>query len=102
SACTRYASARGRDSAAGTASAPFRTVGRLLSVLPDGGVGCLVAGGWFHERVIFDRPVTLTSVGGRATIAGVVILRRDVPKVTLSKLAIRGEGGGRAAVIVRA
>jgi hypothetical protein len=101
-ACTRYASARGSDSAAGTASAPFRTVGRLLSVLPDGGVGCLVAGGWFHERVIFDRTATLTSVGGRATIAGVVIVRRDVPNVTVSNLAIRGEGGGRAALIVRA
>lgn len=102
SACTRYASARGSDGASGTRTAPFRTVHRLLAAVPNRGVACLVAGGWFHERVAIRRPVTLTSVGGRATIAGGIVIGRYVPRVTVRNLSVRGTGGGPAAIVVHA
>jgi hypothetical protein len=101
-ACTRWASARGSDRASGTVAAPYRTIHRLLDALPDGGVGCLVGGAWFHERATIVRPVTLVSGRGRATIVGGVTVQPTARRVVVRGLAIRGRGGARATVIVRA
>jgi nitrous oxidase accessory protein NosD len=100
-ACTRWASARGSDRARGTAAHPFRTVHRLLSAVPGGGVGCLVPGSKFNERVWVVRPVTLTAPRGRAEIVGGIVIAKDVEGAVVSRLRIRGSGFGRAAVDIR-
>lgn len=101
SACTRWAAPQGRDRASGSAAHPFRTINRLVAVLPRGGVGCLARGSSFHERVWITRPVTLTAPSGDATIIGGVVIAKDVEGAVVSRLTIRGSGYGRAAVDVR-
>jgi hypothetical protein len=100
STCTRWAAAHGNDQAAGTAARPFRTVGRLLRALPRGGTGCLRRGSRFRENVTFRRPVTLRSVGGRATIFGRITIPRRVPNVRLSGLTVRGGGSRKTTILV--
>src|SRR6185437_11335467 len=99
-ACTRWASSHGSDGSRGTAAAPFRTVRRLLAVLPRGATGCLKAGSTFRERVWIVRPATLRSEGGRATVDGNVTIARDAANVVVQGLRIRG-GVGRSALDVR-
>jgi hypothetical protein len=99
-ACTRWASSHGRDRGGGTATAPFRTVQRLVAALPRGGTGCLTAGSVFHERVWLIRPATLRSAGGRATIVGNVTIARDASDVVVRGLRIQGSRG-RATIDVR-
>ena len=101
-ACARWAANSGSDRARGTAEAPFRTVTRLLGALPSGRTGCVVRGSVFRERVFVQRPATLRSIGGRATILGGVVVTRGARGAVVQGLAIRGRGRGRAAVLVQA
>lgn len=69
SSCTRVASPNGSDSAAGTATAPFKTVGKLASSLHNGEVGCLHGGTYTQDVSIATAGITLTSYAGEnATI----------------------------------
>jgi hypothetical protein len=103
--CTRYASSRGADGAAGTRRRPFRTVQRLADSLSAGQTGCLRRG--TYDQVSKDgyvlrvnhggssgRPITIRSYPGeRATLVGVVYIVNGSDNVTLSALDIVGIGG---------
>jgi hypothetical protein len=101
-ACARWASEGGSDRAPGTARAPFRTVTKLLRVLPAGATGCLVRGSVFRERVFLLRPATLRTIRGRATILGGVVVTQGARGAVVRGLAVRGGGRSRAAVLVQA
>ena len=84
-AATLYASTSGSDSASGSASAPYRTVAKLLSALAPGQTGCLASGQTFAETLGNvtaagtgeSARITLTSTdrGNPATIAGRIVTK---------------------------
>jgi parallel beta-helix repeat protein len=106
--CTRYASTSGRDSSPGTATAPFRTVQKLVRSLAAGQTGCLL-GGTYVENVLFrsggsseTARKTLTTAPGspRATIKGIVELAASGGNyVTLDNLRIDGANATQAVLV---
>jgi hypothetical protein len=92
-ACTRYASPHGSDSAAGTRLHPYRTAQRLVDSLRPGQRGCL-AEGTYRGEVRFGSGgtssgrVVLTSLNParRALIAGIVYIPAGSDYVTMSHL----------------
>jgi parallel beta-helix repeat protein len=94
--CDRVAAPGGSDGNAGTAGDPFRTVGRLASVLSPGQTGCL-RGGVFRENVTVRHggrtgaPITLTAYPGtRPKLEGRLVIERDAQFVTVADLALDG------------
>lgn len=83
----------GSDSNSGAASAPFRTIGKALSVLSRNvgnyDVRISVAAGTYNESVTikgFDAPITITGTNGASvTLTG---LRIEGCHVTISNIAI--------------
>jgi hypothetical protein len=102
SACTLWASSKGNDRGTGSASAPFRTIHKLLAQLPTRGEGCLVAGSSFRERVWILRPATLTTTGKNVTLVGGIVVAPTARGSVVHDLVVRGGGRGRAAIDVRA
>jgi hypothetical protein len=102
-ACTRYASPRGSDSAAGTMGQPFRTVQRLADSLSAGQIGCLRGGTYTSGGSVLrvghggssGNPITIRSYPGeRATLVGAyVYIVNGSNNVTLTALNIVGTGG---------
>jgi hypothetical protein len=72
--CNLYASTGGSDSDSGTASAPLRTVKRLIGKLAAGQTGCLISGQTFAGFTLYagdshgaeGAPVTITSTNPAA------------------------------------
>ncbi len=60
-----YVSPSGSDSAAGSASAPLRTIARAVSVAASGGT-VVLRGGRYHETVTVSKTVTLQNYPGEA------------------------------------
>jgi hypothetical protein len=102
SACDRWASARGSDRSSGTASAPVRSVGRLLRRLAPGQTGCLDASSTFtgSVRIRKDRITLRTPGGRRAEIRGAITIESEAQGVTLSQLAVRGPRTHRGGIVV--
>jgi hypothetical protein len=96
--CERVASPTGADTAAGTATNPWRTPQKLVDSLSAGQTGCLRAGTYRQTRLRVGHggapgaPITLTSYPGeRATLAGgVVEVASGANHVTLAALDIDG------------
>lgn len=85
---TYYVSESGSDSAAGSLEAPFRSLGRALSVVGAGGK-VVVRGGTYGEWVTLSRggsaaaPVTLTAFPGeRVTLTGRLKVSASFVRVT--------------------
>lgn len=101
--CARYASPAGSDTAAGTATAPFRTSQKLVASLAAGQTGCLL-GGTYTGNVTFSTASTglATAPGSaRATLSGgYVYIRPGASGVSLSGLAIDGYGSTQVTVQV--
>jgi parallel beta-helix repeat protein len=94
-ACAKVASTAGSDSAAGTAAAPYRTVGKLVASLGAGQVGCLRAGTFREDLAIAGSNITLTSYAGeRATLVGRLWIKQGANGVTISALDIDGTNAG--------
>lgn len=99
--CDYVASTSGSDQAAGSATAPFRTVQHLVSQLSAGQTGCLRAG-TYNENVTFSHsgaaaaPITLTSYPGdvRPTVIGRMWLPSGSDYVTVSNLGLVGVNSG--------
>jgi parallel beta-helix repeat protein len=95
-ACDRYASTAGSDSAAGTASTPFRTAQKLMNSLTAGQTGCLATGTYTEDLRVNHggspgSPVRLTSVpDGRATIVGRLYVPDESNDVVFSDLDLDG------------
>ncbi len=99
-ACDLYASPTGSDSAAGSLSAPLRTVQRLADSLSGGQVGCLRAGAYegsgepgdpYRELKITRAGITLTSAPGeQARIDARLWVARGADGVTVSGLHLDG------------
>ena len=99
-ACDLYASPTGSDSAAGSLSAPLRTVQRLADSLSGGQVGCLRAGADrglgragdpYRELKITRAGITLTSAPGeQARIDARLWVARGADGVTVSGLHLDG------------
>lgn len=60
-----FVSSEGKDSAAGSLTAPVRTIARGLALAASGGT-VVVRGGTYNESLTVTRPVTLQSYGGEA------------------------------------
>src|SRR5262249_52811169 len=91
------------DTAAGTATQPFKTVGHLLQAVPPGGVACLLSGRTFSSRAVISNGVTLRSSGSaHATLIGGVTIEPAAVGATITGLTIHGHGAGRAAVLIQA
>ncbi|WP_217914893.1 NosD domain-containing protein [Miltoncostaea marina] len=97
-ACTRYAAPNGSDSAAGTASAPFRSAQRLQDSLGPGEVGCLQPNAVYEGRLRLNRsgqpgrPITMTSGpgAGRATVLGELYVPDGASDAVYDNLVING------------
>jgi Right handed beta helix region len=105
-ACSFWAWDRGNDGNVGTQQLPFRTVGKLSSVLGPGQTGCLVPGSVFRENVRIRRggvpgaPVRiLTAPGRRAVIRGVVTVPARVDNVVLASLVVQGQGSPQSGIV---
>lgn len=90
--CQRFASPSGSDSAAGTATAPYRSATRLASSLSSGQTGCLYAGSYTGDVSLRTSATTLRSVAGqRATLnVGTLEIAGGTSGVTVSDLNIVG------------
>jgi parallel beta-helix repeat protein len=95
-ACTRFAATNGSDSAAGTTTAPYRTVQKLMDSLVAGETGCL-APGTYSESVRVNHggrsgaPIQLTSAPrGQATLVGRLYMPQGSNDVVISDLALDG------------
>jgi hypothetical protein len=104
--CALWASDRGNDGNIGTQQLPFRTVGKLASVLRPGQTGCLSPGSVFHENVRLRRggipgaPVRIvTPPGRRAVIRGVLTVPAGVDNVVLAALVVQGHGPARSGIV---
>jgi hypothetical protein len=95
-ACTKYAATSGSDSSAGTSSAPFGTVQKLVSSLDAGQTGCLI-GGTYNGNVSFSSGgtsargrVTLRTAPGssQATVHGIIEIKPSADYVTLDNLHV--------------
>ncbi|WP_217914882.1 right-handed parallel beta-helix repeat-containing protein [Miltoncostaea marina] len=93
-ACTKFAASAGSDSAAGTQSAPYRTVQKLADSLGAGQVGCLAAGETFGGVKITRDGITLTSApgGAKATVRGSLWVTDAADDVTIENLVLDGSG----------
>jgi hypothetical protein len=65
--CAKFASPSGSDTSLGTATAPFKTVARLVASLAAGETGCLVGtdGVFPVENLTIGKTITLASVPGQ-------------------------------------
>jgi parallel beta-helix repeat protein len=94
--CTKYVSTSGSDSAGGTSTAPYRTIGKLVSSLSAGQTGCL-KGGTYNEYVRVTKsgaagnPIFLRSAPGElATLTNNVYFLPTTHDVTLSHVRLTG------------
>ena len=99
--CAKWAATTGSDAAAGTATAPYRSLGKLVASLQAGQTGCLPAGQTYYAVAgngvvgggtgTSAAPVTITSgPGGRASVMGQLWLRPESHDVALRGLDFRG------------
>jgi parallel beta-helix repeat protein len=98
--CTKYAAPGGSDGNAGTASAPFRTVQKLVDALQPGQTGCLRSGTYAeadqtidvtHGGTAEDRRITISSAPGeRAELKGRLWIAREADYVTVRDLDLNG------------
>lgn len=105
--CAKWAATSGNNANAGTQAAPYRTLGKLVSSLAPGEVGCLPAGQTFSSAYAADdqgyaivnsgggsaeAPIVITSgPGGTATFEGQLYLGPDTHDITLTGLAFAGK-----------
>jgi Right handed beta helix region len=94
--CAAWASPTGDDLGPGTATAPFRTIARLLQAVRPGNVGCLTPAAVFNEHVVIGsqgapkQPITITTPSGtRATIGEGVEFLQSSRFVVLSRVVVR-------------
>lgn len=107
SPCDLIASPNGSDSARGSERRPMRSVGKLVSSLRSGQVGCLRAGTYYGENpasgpdrgLWFYRPdVTLRNYPReRATVTGRIGVARTASGVTVRGLSLNGWNADDAA-----
>ena len=99
--CAKWAATTGSDAAAGTATAPYRSLGKLVASLQAGQTGCLPAGRTYYAVAgngvvgggvgTSAAAVTVTSgPGGRASVMGQLWLRPESHDVVLRGLDFRG------------
>jgi hypothetical protein len=101
--CARFASNAGSDRASGSAAHPFRTAQKLVRSLRPGATGCLAGGSTFAGRVVIDHPLVLRGEGSDLPlIVGGVTITSGAGGAFVQHVAIRGNGPGRAAVLVNA
>ncbi len=92
SACTKVASPTGSDSSAGSASAPYKTVGKLVASLHGGETGCLHGGSYSGDVTIATAHITLTSYAGeQATVVGRLWVKKGADGVLVSGLHLDGK-----------
>jgi hypothetical protein len=99
--CDLYASTGGSDSNSGAASAPFRTVKRLIGALAPGRTGCLTSGQTFAGFTLYagdshgaeGAPVTITSTdpADPATINTRVTTTRGADWLTFTHLILQSD-----------
>jgi Right handed beta helix region len=100
----------GSDTAPGTQSLPYLTVGKLLSALKPGQTGCISSGAIVSEHVVVassgatGRPITLTSAPNAqgAVLTGGVEFATSVHDVIIRHVAIRAPAtpSSPAAIVV--
>lgn len=91
--CDRVAALNGSDSAAGTASDPFRTAQKLVSSLSSGQAGCLRAGTYDSDPQvkIATAGIRLTSYPGeRAKLVGRLWIAQGADGATVDSLDLNG------------
>jgi len=106
--CSRYASPTGSDTAAGSTTAPYRTVNKLVASLAAGQAGCLKAGTYtggarFDHGGAPGSPITLTTdpaSASRAVVAGRFYVTDAANDVVVSHIFIDGRGGGAGTPVV--
>jgi Right handed beta helix region len=90
--CTLFASPTGSDSASGSVTTPFRTVGKLVASLSSGQVGCLRGGTYAEDVTIGKSGITLTAyTGEKATVAGRLWIENGANGVTVTNLKLDGK-----------
>ena len=103
--CSLYASPAGSDSSVGSSTAPFRSVGKLVSALGSGQTGCLVgsAGVFPVEDLTIGKPVTLASVPGQwAVFQGSLYLNSGAAGSTLRDFKLDNSASSAIAVKLNA
>jgi parallel beta helix pectate lyase-like protein len=92
SACTKFASPTGSDSASGSLAAPYATAQKLVSSLGSGQIGCLRAGTYTQDVSIANAGITLTAYQGeQATLVGRLYVRAGADNVTVTGLNLDGK-----------
>ena len=100
-ACHRYASPSGSDSAAGTLAAPFLTPQKVASSLASGETGCLRGGTYaVSSGFVLEFSKSGTTVrsypGERAKLIGNVQVRNTAAATRLTHLDVEGIGGSNS------
>lgn len=91
-ACTKFVSPTGSDSASGTVTSPFRTVGKLVSSMQSGDVGCLRGGTYSEDVTVGTSGITLTSYPGeKGTILGRLWIKDGANNVVVTNLKLDGK-----------
>jgi parallel beta-helix repeat protein len=103
--CTKYVSTSGSDAAAGSSTAPYRTIAKLVSSLSAGQTGCL-KGGTYGEYAnvtkggVAGSPIVLRSAPGElATLTNNVYFPSSAHDVTLSHVRLTGTSAGQAMLV---
>jgi nitrous oxidase accessory protein NosD len=92
SACAKFASTAGSDSASGSLAAPYRTAQKLVSSLASGQIGCLRGGTYAQDVTIANAGITLTAYQGeQATLVGRLWVKGGANGVTVTGLNIDGK-----------
>ncbi len=96
--CTKVAAPSGSDSAAGTESAPFRTVQHLVSSLGAGQTGCLRTGTYGGAALYMRKPDTALQSypGERATLTAFLEITPEAPRSRVSGLTIDTSGNSNS------
>lgn len=97
--CAVWAAPTGNDAGVGSKADPFKTIGKLQSVLGPGTTGCLQAGAVFPEHVVITtqgltgKPVGITTPSGLpATIGDGVEFAQSSHYVILSRVVVTMSG----------
>jgi parallel beta-helix repeat protein len=91
SGCDVVAAPNGSDSAAGSESAPLRTLAKLNATLTPGQTGCLRAGTWNETLYVKTSGVTVTSYPGeRAKVVGPTSVSGSASGATVAGLDLVG------------
>jgi len=93
--CDKYAATTGSDAASGSASAPYATIGKLVTSLATNQTGCLTPTGTFVQKVgVNVSGITLKTdprYSTRATVRGRIAVNDTANNVWFDNITINGD-----------